>query len=149
MERGLFSLPEWSRMNPIDPIGRHYMTDVQDSATATARRLNHVEFVHRPGESELVIDLFEALGCPCHPIDSPPFGKYIVVQMDDSPHGENDIFVTEAEPEQLALEDALRGQIDTNSNLATASSFDCCRRNVLTARRTSGSAFRPWPPSTR
>lgn len=97
------------------------MTDVQDSATATARRLNHVEFVHRPGESELVIDLFEALGCPCHPIDSPPFGKYIVVQMDDSPHGENDIFVTEAEPEQLALEDALRGQIDTNSNLATAS----------------------------
>ena len=98
------------------------MTDVQNSATATARRLNHVEFVHRPGESELVIDLFEALGCPCRQIDSPPFGKYVVVQLDDSPHGENDIFVTEVEAEQLALEDALQGQIDSgHSNLATAS----------------------------
>src|SRR5579862_2762849 len=97
------------------------MTDVQNGATTTARRLNHVEFVHRPGESELVIDLFGALGCGCHQIDSPPFGKYVVVQMDDSSHGDNDIFVTEVEPEQLALEDALQRQIDTsNSNLATA-----------------------------
>lgn len=92
--------------------GDGHMTDVLEKATTTARRLNHVEFAHRPGEGPLVIALFEALGCSCHQIDTPPYGKYVVVRMDDSPHGENDIFVTEAEPEQLALEAALQRQID-------------------------------------
>jgi hypothetical protein len=97
------------------------MSDVQDAATGTGRRLNHAEFAHRPGESGLVIDFFEALGCSCHQIDSPPFGSYVVVRLDDSPYGENDIFVSEAEPEQLALEDAVRGQFDGgNSILALA-----------------------------
>jgi hypothetical protein len=105
---------------PNDGWGVTYMMDVQIGTAA--RRLNHVEFVHRPGEGGFVIDLFQALGCPSHQIDSPPYGKYVVVRMDDSPHGENDIFVTEVEPEQLALEDALQGQIDAgNSTLAAAS----------------------------
>jgi hypothetical protein len=92
------------------------MSDAQAAASGTSRRLNHVEFAHRPGESGLVIALFEALGCSCHQIGTPPFGDYVVVRMDDSPYGENDIFVSEAEPEQLALEDALRGQIDEGSS---------------------------------
>lgn len=97
------------------------MTDMQGSA-APARRLNHVEFVHRPGECDLVVDLFAALGCPCHQIDTPPFGKYVVVRLDGSPHGENDIFVTEAEPEHLAFDDALQEQIDAGGpGLAAAS----------------------------
>lgn len=73
----------------------------------TGRRLNHVEFAHRPGEAALAVALFQALGCTCWPIDTPPYGKYIVVSLDGSPHGENDMFVTEAEPEQLALEQAI------------------------------------------
>jgi hypothetical protein len=80
------------------------------SATG-ARRLNHVEFAHRPGEGHLAMELFAALGCVCSEIDSPPYGKYVVVSLDGSPHGENDIFVSQAEPEQLALENALQGEI--------------------------------------
>jgi hypothetical protein len=71
------------------------------------RRLNHVEFVHRPGESALAVSLFEALGCSCRLIDTPPYGLYVVVDLDGSPHGSNDMFVSQAEPEQLALENVL------------------------------------------
>ncbi len=73
------------------------------------RRLNHVEFAHRPGEGELAVGLFEALGCECSVVDSPPYGKYIVVSLDGSPHGENDMFASQAEPEQLAFEEAIVG----------------------------------------
>jgi len=88
----------------------------------TGRRLNHVEFAHRPGEGELVMELFQALGCTCQLIDTPPFGKYIVVGLDGASHGENDIFVTELEAEQLALESVLQRQIDdASSEIAAAS----------------------------
>lgn len=75
--------------------------------TPGGRRLNHLEFAHRPGEGGEAIMLFEALGCSCDVIDTPPYGRYVVVSLDGSPHGENDMFASEAEPEQLALEDAL------------------------------------------
>ena len=75
------------------------------------RRLNHVEFAHRPGEAALAVQLFEALGCTCELIDSPPYGQYVVVSLDGSPHGENDMFASEAEPEQLALEDAISAAV--------------------------------------
>jgi hypothetical protein len=75
------------------------------------RRLNHVEFAHRPGEAGLAVMLFEALGCSCTVIDTPPYGAYVVVSLDGSPHGENDMFASEAEPEQLALERALAGAV--------------------------------------
>jgi hypothetical protein len=86
----------------------------------TGRRLNHVEFAHRPGESALAIMLFEALGCSCETIDTPPYGKYIVVSLDGSPHGENDMFVSQAEPEQLALEDAIADAVAARPDLARA-----------------------------
>ncbi len=72
-------------------------------------RLNHVEFAHRPGEGPLAVLLFEALGCSCSVIDTPPYGAYVVVSLDGSPHGQNDMFASEAEPEQLALEKAMAG----------------------------------------
>lgn len=86
---------------------------------AAARRLNHVEFVHRPGEGELAIALFEALGCPNYTVDVPPYGKYVVIQLDETP-GENDMFASEVEPEQLALEEALGTELRTNQTLAEA-----------------------------
>ena len=79
----------------------------QDHAAPGNRRLNHVEFAHRPGESPLAVLLFEALGCSCSVIDTPPYGAYVVVSLDGSPHGQNDMFASEAEPEQLALEAAI------------------------------------------
>ncbi|MCB2080458.1 MAG: hypothetical protein KDE55_22545 [Novosphingobium sp.] len=75
--------------------------------TGRGRRLNHVEFAHRPGEGGLVVLLFEALGCTCETIDTEDYGAYIVVSLDGSPHGENDMFASQAEPEQIALENAL------------------------------------------
>jgi hypothetical protein len=97
------------------------MNAIHKALTGAARRLNHVELVHRPGEDGLVVDLFEALGCPCHISDTEPYGKYVVVELDGSPHGENDIFISQAEPEQLAFEDALRDQIQAGgSRLAEA-----------------------------
>lgn len=86
----------------------------------SGRRLNHVEFAHRPGESALAVALFEALGCGCEIIDTPPYGKYIVVSLDGSPHGENDMFASEAEPEQLALEEALAEAVAARPDLARA-----------------------------
>ena len=86
-----------------------------------AIRLNHVEFAHRPGEDGLVVGLFEALGCRCEISDTPQFGKYIVVRLDDTPHGENDMFASVAEPEQLALEDRLQALTASDHGLAEAS----------------------------
>jgi hypothetical protein len=99
------------------------MTAVENEASQTARwadgtRLNHVEFLHRPEEGSLVVELFEAINCECEQIDSPPYGKYIVVHM-DSEFGRNDFFASEAEAEQLALEAAMQHQIDApDSDLA-------------------------------
>ncbi len=84
------------------------MVFAEKASAEGGRRLNHVEFAHRPGEAGLAIALFEALGCTCQLIDTPPYGKYIVVSLDGSPHGENDMFASEAEPEQLAFEAALQ-----------------------------------------
>lgn len=89
-------------------------------AKGQGRRLNHVEFAHRPGEGALAVALFEALGCSCEVIETPPYGKYIVVSLDGSPHGENDMFASEAEPEQLALEDALARSIAEGAEMARA-----------------------------
>src|SRR5262249_48028178 len=86
------------------------------TAAAQLRRgtlLNHTGFVYRPGETSLVIELFEALNCRCEQDDSPEFGKYVIVRMGSRP-GVNDFFAAEAEPEHLALEEALRRQIDTD-----------------------------------
>jgi hypothetical protein len=92
------------------------MMELQEKAVAAGRRLNHVEFAHRPGEGGLAVELFEALGCACEVIDTPPYGQYVVVSLDGSPHGENDMFASEAEPEQLALEDAILRQIAADAS---------------------------------
>ena len=89
-------------------------------ASSGNRVLNHVEYAHRPGEADLVVTLFEALGCPCSKVDTQPYGLYVVVDLDGSKHGLNDMFVSQAEPEQLALEDALRAGIDRDRELGDA-----------------------------
>jgi hypothetical protein len=77
------------------------------TAPGTPLRLNHVEFAHRPGERHLVIALIEALGCGWYEVDAPPYGDYLVIRLDGSAHGQNDMFASQAEPEQVALEAAL------------------------------------------
>jgi hypothetical protein len=78
----------------------------------------------------MAIALFEALGCSCQVIDTPPYGVYIVVSLDGSPHGENDMFASEAEPEQLALETALASAMLSDASLArTADGFRGLQRD--------------------
>jgi hypothetical protein len=98
------------------------MENAQDAQkTDVGGRLNHVEFVHRPNEGELAIGLFEAIGCSCYTVDVPPYGQYVVVQLDDAP-GKNDMFASQVEPEQLELEEALGAQLEVaDSALAAAS----------------------------
>ena len=86
------------------------------AALGQGRRLNHVEFAYRPGEGDMAVELFEALGCSCEVIDTQPYGQYTVVSLDGSPHGENDMFASQAEPEQLALEEALQRQIEASGS---------------------------------
>jgi hypothetical protein len=95
------------------------MVTVENATQMEARRLNHVEFVHRPGEGELAIELFEAIGCSCYTVDVPPYGAYVVVQLDEGP-GKNDMFASQVEPEQLALEEQLEGQLGAGGALADA-----------------------------
>ncbi len=83
-------------------------------------RLNHVEFAHRPGEAHLVVALIEALGCGWYEVDAPPYGSYIVIRLDQSDHGANDMFASVAEPEQLRLEESLAERLRADSELARA-----------------------------
>jgi hypothetical protein len=108
----------------------HVKMAPEEETQMIGRRLNHVEFAHRPGESRIAIALFEALGCSCETIDTPPYGAYVVVSLDGSPHGENDMFASEAEPEQLALEHALAGAFAADASLARAAAgFRGLQRN--------------------
>ena len=88
-----------------------------------ALRLNHAEFACRPGEGPLATALFEALGCGWYEVDATPYGRYIVVRLDETVHGENDLFVSEAEPEQLALEAALADTLQHVDLRAAAAGF--------------------------
>lgn len=68
-----------------------------------------------------MVSLFHALGCQCEMIDTPPCGVYVVVDLDGSRPGDNDMFVSLVEPEQLVLEQALRERFRSSAdNLAVA-----------------------------
>ena len=110
--------------------------------SGSRRRLNHVEFAYRPDEGTLAIAFFEALGCACEVVDTPEYGAYIVVSLDGSPHGENDMFASQAEPEQLALEDCLTEAIAVpGSPLSrTHREFRGMRKIVHSEQRISGCA---------
>jgi hypothetical protein len=85
------------------------------STVGTARRLNHVEFVHRPGERNLVLALFDLLGFETLVV----MDGEVLIGVIDPPTFElmdNDNYLAgrEVRPEQwafdLALAEALRTQ---------------------------------------
>ncbi len=105
-------------MNDVD-LATKTSGHVTDSQSTEAVQLNHVEFLHRPGEADLAVALFQTLTCPCEQIDAPPYGKYIVVRM-GSVHGENDFFASEMEEEQVALDDALQNELHASGSRLSA-----------------------------
>jgi hypothetical protein len=87
--------------------------DLNAQPAGVARRLNHVEFVHRPGERELVLALFDLLGFETVVMMD---GEVLIGVIDPSTfeatNNDNYIAGREVRPEQWrfdqALEEALR-----------------------------------------
>ena len=80
--------------------------------------LNHVELLHRPGELDLALELFEVLGCRAEPYDR--VTSWIHVSPDDDDRLNNVLYVSEIRPEQRDLEVALAQAIDDDHALAAA-----------------------------
>src|ERR1700720_3922651 len=73
----------------------------------TAPVLSHVEAIYRPGDRQLVIDLFEALGCKTYDTGtkSPAGSTYISVHPDPDIRCQDDvIYLSEMPAEQRRLE---------------------------------------------
>jgi hypothetical protein len=78
------------------------------SSLPVKRRLNHVEFVHRPGERDLVLALFDLLGFEIHEYAG---GEVIVAALDPTTFEEKDndnvLAGREVRPEQWAFDQVL------------------------------------------
>jgi hypothetical protein len=100
---------------------------VEPKADKTGALLNHIEAVYRPGERQLAIDLFEALGCATADtgVMNETGSSYVAVHPDPGDcNYDNVIYLGEMAGEQLKLEDMLRQRSDSDSELrATLDAF--------------------------
>jgi hypothetical protein len=95
-----------------------------------ARLLNHAELVYAPGERGLARALLEALGCrvldpqvdPIPPNLGPAAGPYLIAYLDpaDDDLIDNVLYASEVRPEQWRFEQALRGALERDEELATS-----------------------------
>lgn len=94
-----------------------------DTMTRTTAVLSHVEAVYRPGDRQLAIGLFEALGCRTYDTGtkSPAGDTYVSVHPDpDDRSHDNVLYLSEMPAEQAALESALARSIDADADLHAA-----------------------------
>jgi hypothetical protein len=93
----------------------------------TGALLNHIEAVYRPGERQLAIALFEALGCATADtgVMSETGSSYVSVHPDPGDcNYDNVIYLGEMASEQLALEEMVRRRSDSNEEFgATLEAF--------------------------
>ena len=85
--------------------------------------LSHVEACYRPGERELAIALFEALGCKTFDTGTRSLAgsTYVSVHPDPGNRGlDNVLYLSEMTREQCALEAALRAAMDADAALRVA-----------------------------
>lgn len=94
--------------------------EAQTNPQKTVGVLSHVEAIYRPGDRQLAIDLFEALGCKIYDTGtrSPAGSTYISVHPnpDDRSH-DNALYLSEMPAEQLGLDELLRRRIETDEEL--------------------------------
>lgn len=69
-----------------------------------AQKLNHVEFVHRPGERALVCTFFDLMGFGVVEISG---GRYLMGIIDEASPEQNFVAGCEVRPEQWAFDQAL------------------------------------------
>lgn len=94
--------------------------EAQASFQKSVGVLSHVEAIYRPGDRQLAIDLFEALGCKIYDTGtrSPAGSTYISVHPDpDDRSHDNALYLSEMPAEQLGLDELLRGRIETDEEL--------------------------------
>lgn len=80
----------------------------------SARRLNHVEMVYRPGERELAAQVFELLGMTVLDNGGPWMFAHADPTIGDAAN--NACYASEMTPEQWALEEALAAAIAGNGD---------------------------------
>ena len=85
--------------------------------------LSHVEAAYRPGERQLAIGLFEAMGCKIYETDTPSLSgsTYVSVHPDPAERGmDNVLYLSEMTDEQARLEAVLRQRIESDAELRSA-----------------------------
>lgn len=85
--------------------------------------LSHVEAIYRPGERQMAIDLFEALGCKVYDTgtSSVSGSTYLSVHPDPEVRGhDNVLYLSEMPSEQFALETLLRQRLEQDAELRAA-----------------------------
>lgn len=94
-----------------------------DTDQKTSAVLSHVEAVYRPGERQLAIDLFEALGCKTYDSGTKSLSgsTYISIHPDPGVRGMDDvIYLSEMTAEQSRMEQILRQRIESDEELRAA-----------------------------
>lgn len=85
--------------------------------------MSHVEAAYRPGERQLAIALFEAMGCKTYETDAMGLAgsTYVSVHPDPAERGmDNVLYLSEMTDQQSRLEDVLRQRVETDDELRAA-----------------------------
>ena len=96
-----------------------------DTTTGNGAVLSHTEAIYRPGDRELAVAFFEALGCRTYDTDTLSLsGKtYISVHPDPAERGlDHVIYLSEMTAEQRQLEHVLRSRLEVDAEVASARS---------------------------
>lgn len=96
--------------------------DTQTTLVA-AGVLSHVEACYQPGDRQLAIDLFEALGCKTYDTETLSLAgsSYVSIHPDPGDRSLDNVFyLSEMTEQQCALEDILRARIETDEQLSSA-----------------------------
>ncbi|MGE3691720.1 MAG: hypothetical protein AB7F98_10100 [Novosphingobium sp.] len=85
--------------------------------------LSHTEAIYRPGDRDLAVAFFEALGCKTYDTGTPSLsGKsYVSVHPDPGQRGlDHVIYLSEMTAQQQQLEQVLRARTEQDAELASA-----------------------------
>jgi len=85
--------------------------------------LSHIEVTYRPGDRQLAIDLFGALGCKIYDTETPSLtgASYISAHPDPGDRGlDNVLYISEMTDQQCALEAVLREKVEADADLRAA-----------------------------
>ena len=96
------------------------------TSTSNGAVLSHTEAIYRPGDRELAIGFFEALGCKTYDTDTLSLSGKTYVSVHPDPGAERGldhvIYLSEMTAEQRQLEQVLRVKIEEDGEMGSARS---------------------------